>query len=296
MRRPIFMAPHIFRPVLFLLLALSTSVFAQPRVLVSIKPIVFAVKEIAKDKVVVEQLIPDLASHHDYPLKMSDHKRLHQADLIIWIGPELESFLSRPLGNLSAEKQLTLMSLANLNWPHIDHPDEHDHQQDPHLWLNPKNMAIVAQAISEKLIFLDKNNQEFYQQNTQEFIARLHKLDNEIQQKMFPLQNKGFAVYHQAYGHYVDHYGLKQLGFLTLTPERKAGAKHLTALYKSLEKDGQCIFAEPLMDKKKIEEIAKKHQLHLGYLDIMGIDAQNYSQLMLTMANSFSACLSDRRR
>lgn len=292
------MARPIFISALFvlLLLNLSTPAFAELRILVSVKPIAFAVNEITGDKVTVEQLIPDLASHHDYPLKMSDHKRLHQADLIIWIGPELESFLSRPLSNLSTEKQLTLMNLANLNWPHTDHPDEHDHQQDPHLWLNPQNMAIVAQAIGEKLILLDKSNQEFYQKNTRAFITRLNQLDDEIKQKMLPLRGKGFAVYHQAYGHYVDHYQLNQLGFLTLTPERKSGAKHLAALYKSLAKDGQCIFAEPLMDKKKIEEIASEHQLQLGYLDIMGIGANNYSQLMLTMADSFSACLSDRRR
>lgn len=292
------MAQPIFMRSLYLLLLLSwsTTALAELKVLVSIKPIAFAVNEIAGDKVRVEQLIPDMASHHDYPLKMSDHKRLHQADLIIWIGPELESFLSRPLGNLSASKQLTLMNLPNLDWPHTDTHDDHDHQQDPHLWLNPQNMAVAAQAISQQLSLLDKNNQDIYQKNTQEFIARLNQLDNEITQKMFPLRDKGFAVYHQAYGHYVDHYGLKQLGFLTLTPERKAGARHLAALYKSLAEDGQCIFAEPLMDKKKIEQLAKEHQLHLGYLDIMGMNANSYSQLMLTMADSFSTCLSDRRR
>ena len=292
MSRPIFMRVLC----VLLLLNLSMPAIAELRVLVSIKPIAFAVNEIAGNKVKVEQLIPDQASHHDYPLKMSDHKRLHQADLIIWIGPELESFLSRPLGNLSATKQLALMNLPNLAWPHTDNHDDHNHQQDPHLWLNPQNMAVVAQAISQQLGLLDKNNQDIYQRNTQEFIARLNQLDDEIKQKMLPLRDKGFAVYHQAYGHYVDHYGLKQLGFLTLTPERKSGAKHLAALYKSLARDGQCIFAEPLMDKKKIEQLAKEHQLHLGYLDIMGIDANNYSQLMLTMADSFSTCLSDGRR
>jgi zinc transport system substrate-binding protein len=292
MAQPIFMRALS----LLLLLCLPATAFAELRILVSIKPIAFVVNEIAGDKVKVEQLIPDTASHHDYPLKMSDHKRLHQADLIIWIGPELESFLSRPLSNLPATKQLALMNLPNLDWPHTDTHDDHDHQQDPHLWLNPQNMAIVAQAISQQLILLDKSNQDIYQKNTQEFIARLSQLDGEIRQKMLPLRDKGFAVYHQAYSHYVDHYELKQLGFLTLTPERKSGAKHLAALYKTLAKDGQCIFAEPLMDKKKIEQLAKEHQLHLGYLDIMGIDANNYSQLMLTIADSFSACLSDRRR
>lgn len=279
------------------LLGLSTLCFARPNIVVSIKPLALIVQEIAGDKILLEQLLPDQASHHDYPMKMSDHKRLYKADLIIWIGPDLESFLSRPLANISAEKQLALMELSGIEWPDADNDahDEHHHNQDPHLWLNPKNVEKIANILSGKLAGIDAQNEKFYKENTTRFIEKLNQLDKNINQQMQPIQGRGFAVYHHAYNHYVARYHLKQLGYLTLTPERKSGAKHLAALYKALANDGKCIFAEPLMDKSRIEKIAAKYQLRVGYLDVMGIKADSYSQLMQSISDNFSTCLSDRR-
>ena len=38
-------------------------------------------------------LLPDGASEHDYSLRPSDVKRLQNADLVVWIGPEMEAFM-----------------------------------------------------------------------------------------------------------------------------------------------------------------------------------------------------------
>lgn len=279
-------------------LFLSELASAKPKVLVTIKPLGLILQDIAGDKITLEQLLPDQASHHDYPMKMSDHRRLHNADLIVWIGPELESFLSRPLANIPKQKQLTLMKISGLEWPQSDHGshDHHEHNQDPHLWLNPQNVAKIVEELTRHLAILDKQNAPFYQKNSQQFIEELNQLDLDIQKKMQPLQNKGFAVYHQAYDHFVSHYHLNELGYLTVTPERTSGAKHLAALYDSLANNGECIFAEPLMDKSRIEKIARQHQLRVGYLDVMGIEATNYAQLMQSISDNFSACLSDGSR
>jgi zinc transport system substrate-binding protein len=113
---------------------------------------------------------------------------------------------------------------------------------------------------------------------------------------MLPLRNKGFAVYHHGYSHFVNHYQLKQLGYLTLTPERKTGAKHLYELLNLLKKEGKCIFAEPATDDSQVVAIAKKYQLKTGYLDLMGINANSYQELIESVATGFSTCLSDRSR
>lgn len=259
-------------------------------------------KEIGGDKINLEQLIPDQASHHDYPLKMSDHRRLHNADLVVWIGSDLESFLTRPLSNLPKEKTMSLIDLSDIQWPENyhekDHPAEHDHHhnRDPHLWLNPQNVAVIVKSLTKKLSKLDQKNAVEFQHNADQFIELLEKLDQEIKNQMLPLSDKGFAVYHHGYSHYVDRYKLKQLGYLTLTPERKTGAKNLNHLLNALKKEGKCFFAEPFVDDSQILAIAKKHQLRVGYLDLMGIKSDNYQQLMRSISASFSACLSDRGR
>ena len=59
----------------------------------SIKPLALIAQEIAGDKVSVENLLPVKASPHDYPLRVSDIRRLQDADLVLWVGPSLETFL-----------------------------------------------------------------------------------------------------------------------------------------------------------------------------------------------------------
>lgn len=274
--------------------SLATNASAKPQILVSIKPLGLILQEIAGDKIALDQLLPDQASHHDYPMKMSDHRRLRSADLVVWIGPELESFLARPLANISVQKQMAIMDIADLEWPDSDHEfhDAHHHSKDPHLWLNPENTVKISQALAKRLGNIDAEHADYYHENANKFIKAVGKLDQEIQNQMKPVQDQGFAVYHQAYGHFVSRYHLKELGYLTLTPERKSGAKHLATLYTALAREGKCIFAEPLMDKSKIEKIARQHQLRVGYLDVMGIEAANYAQLMQSISDNFSACLS----
>jgi zinc transport system substrate-binding protein len=285
------------RLLLILLLFLPELVFAQIKVTTSIKPLTLILKEIGGDKITIQQLIPDQASHHDYPLKMSDHRRLHRADLIIWIGPDLESFLTRPLSNLPKEKIISLIDLSDIKWPE-DYEEEHDHHhnRDPHMWLNPQNVVVIVKSLTKKLSELDQKNAAEFQQNANQFILSLETLDKEIENQMLPLSDKGFAVYHHGYSHYVGRYKLKQLGYLTLTPERKTGAKNLNQLLNALEKEGKCIFAEPFVDDSQILAIARKHQLRVGYLDLMGIKSDNYQQLMRSISSSFSTCLSDGGR
>jgi zinc transport system substrate-binding protein len=285
------------RLLLLLLLFLPELVFAQIKVATSIKPLTLILKEIGGDKITIQQLIPAQASHHDYPLKMSDHRRLHQADLVVWIGSDLESFLTRPLSNLPKEKTMSLIDLSDIKWPE-DNKEEHDHHhsRDPHLWLNPQNVVVIVKSLTKKLSELDQKNAAEFQHNANQFIALLETLDQEIENQMLPLGDKGFAVYHHGYTHYVNRYQLKQLGYLTLTPERKTGAKNLNQLLNALKKEGKCIFAEPFVDDAQILAIAKKHQLRVGYLDLMGIKSDNYQQLMRSISNSFSTCLSDGSR
>lgn len=279
-----------------ILIILPNLVLAQIKVVASIKPLTLILQEIGGDQLTIQQLIPDQASHHDYPLKMSDHRKLHNADFIVWVGPELESFLNRPLSNLPQHKIISLEKLTGIQWPHEESGNDHHHNHDPHLWLNPKNVIVAVKQLTKELVSLDKKNAVTYQQNANDFILRLENLDKQIFEQLTPLKDRGFAVYHHGYSHFVERYRLKQLGYLNLTPERKTGAKHLNQLLKRLKTDGKCIFGEPSVDNDQLLTIAETHQLRVGFLDLMGIKANNYQQLMQSLVESFSTCLSDRSR
>jgi zinc transport system substrate-binding protein len=299
-------AVRYIRAYLLLVLCLPLIAQAQPRVLASIKPLALIAQEVAGSEANVETLLPITASPHDYPLKVSDHRRLREADLVIWIGPELESFLSRALANVPPQQIVTAYGLPGIHWPAADaHQGDKHHQhanhahigKDPHLWLDPRNARVIARVLAEKLAGLHPEGAAVYHQNANDFIARVMRIDERLHTQLRPVKAQGFAVYHEGYSHFVGRYGLHQVGYVTYAPERRPGAKHLKELQGVLKKEGKCLFIEPYYEVKSIQTMAQSLGLRIGILDPIGSEhVSSYSQLMEALGNSFLTCLADTAR
>jgi len=270
---------------------------AKPVVLSSLKPLTLIAQEITGTSANVDTLLPATASHHDYPLKASDYTRLQKADIFLWVGPELESFLQKPVTNLDATKSISVYKLNGMNWPASDHSTAqagHDHEKDPHVWLDPRNAIVIAQALTEKLIQIDSKNSAQYRENFRLFAEKIKKLDEKLEISLTPLSAAGFVVYHEGFGHFVSHYGLRQLDYVTYTPEQKPGARHLNQLRLILAKEGKCLFLEPYGDTQSARNLAQEFNLRVGILDSLGTQGvADYSQLLEQMSTSFLTCLTN---
>ncbi len=77
---------------------------AHANIVASIKPVGFIAAAIAEGVTPVDVLLPDGASEHDYALRPSDAKRLKNADLVVWVGPDMEAFMSKSAAELPAKK------------------------------------------------------------------------------------------------------------------------------------------------------------------------------------------------
>jgi zinc transport system substrate-binding protein len=296
----------------FSLLFASGVAQADIQVLSSIKPLSLIAAEVVGDKGEAVTLLPVAASPHDYPLKVSDIRRLREADLVLWVGKELEGFLHRPLANVDGSKQMAVFNLKGLYWPNAveseDHDHDHDHDdhhhnhghdhfhhhdgKDPHLWLDPRNAGVIATELAARLAVIDPQNAAVFTENARRFLAKIEQIDAELQKQMQPLRNKGFAVYHEGYQHFVDRYQLLQVGYVTYSPEQRPGAKHLYQLRQKLQGDALCLFTEPYYDQRIARELGQELKLKIGVLDPIGCEAVvNYQQLIENMAKDFSSCL-----
>ncbi len=274
---------------------------AKLQVLASIKPLALIAQEVAGDRADVITLLPITASPHDYPLKMSDHKRLRSADVVLWVGPELESFLARPLGNLPATRLITSYQLTGLYWPEPAMDDHHHSNhahvgKDPHLWLDPRNAVLISRALAARLAQLRPESAAIFHANAEHFASSVELLDQQLARQLAPVKEVGFAVYHEGYAHFVGRYGLHQVAYVTYTPERRPGARHLQELREVLAKEGRCLFMEPYYKAQGMEEMATKLNLRIGLLDPIGEQqVSSYHQLLQQLSQSFLTCLADRR-
>ena len=112
-----------------------------PNVVVSLKPVHALVAGVMGEAGKPRLLLKGTASPHTYQMRPSDAKALAEADLIVWIGEGLETFLDRPIENLGARaKVLTLDEAPGLSllrnreggiWEEDDHEEAHadDHKE-----------------------------------------------------------------------------------------------------------------------------------------------------------------------
>ncbi|MCW2479140.1 zinc ABC transporter substrate-binding protein ZnuA [Candidatus Symbiopectobacterium sp. NZEC135] len=109
-----------------LLFAGAAAESAQAAVVTSVRPLGFIAAAIADGITPTEVLLPDGASPHDYALRPSDVQRLQSADLVIWVGPEMEAFLTKPLASHAASPQIALASLPAIQSALIKESEHHD--------------------------------------------------------------------------------------------------------------------------------------------------------------------------
>lgn len=303
-------------PLLFSLgCAAALSAPANAAVVASIKPLGFIASAIADGVTPVDVLLPDGASEHDYALRPSDVKRLRGADLVVWIGPDMEAFISKTANALPPEKNLEIAALPQVkpllmtgaeeedehhhgDEAHHDAAHEHHHhgQYNMHLWMSPEIARQSAVAIHEKLLELMPQRKDKLDANLQQFEAELAKSDTQIAQQLAPLKGKGYFVFHDAYGYFEKHYGLTPLGHFTVNPVIQPGAQHLHQIRTQLvEQKATCVFAEPQFRPAVIDAVARGTQVRKGTLDPLGmgisLTKDSYVKFLSQLSSQYESCL-----
>ncbi|HHQ4792431.1 TPA: zinc ABC transporter substrate-binding protein ZnuA [Aeromonas veronii] len=300
------------------LLAVSLPVRAI-EVLTTIKPLGFIAAAITDGVSEPKVLLPTGASPHDFSLRPSDIRSINSADLVVWVGPELEGFMAKPLANHPHALALTQVEgMPLFNYATQDSHDSHDHDDhdhaahehgdhdegheghhhegvDPHIWLGPTQAKVIAKAIASDLGKLDPANQARYDANLAAFDTKVDAKDKVIAGQMKAVNEKGYFVFHEAYGYWERHYGMSSKGHFTVSPERRPGAKTLVDIRKALEeKQASCIYAEPQFSPAVIESVARNTGAKVLLLDEVGeqvsLGPDGYPQFMQQLADAFAQC------
>lgn len=285
------------------LVTASCSAWAND-ILTSIKPIQMITHELTAGVSEPDVLLSANASPHDYALRPSDIKRIHQASLVIWFGPDLEPFLEKVLSShknvltLSAVPELQLRAYSAEELEH-GHDDGHHHHgtHDPHFWLGIEQAKQVAVAIAARLSENDAQHAQVYAANLQRFLAQADETDAAIRAQLADVTSAPYYVFHDAYAYFEQRYGLNNLGHFTVSPDRKPGAKTLIAIRRSLaQNQAKCVFSEPQFQPAVIETVVRGSQAHIGILDPLGTDvavkAGSYFAFLHQLSDSYHQCLS----
>lgn len=287
----------------------SGAVFsAQAAVLASVRPLGFIAAAIADGVMPTEVLLPDGASPHDFAMRPSDIQRMRTADLVVWVGPEMEAFMTKSVAQLPPNRQVEIAALPAVKPMLIkgSDDDEHDHDHDDgdhhhgeynmHVWLSPEIARETAIVIHNKLVQLVPQKKQQLDANLSHFEESLTKADKNLGSILQPVQGKGYFVFHDAYGYFEKHFGLSPLGHFTINPEIQPGAQRLHLIRTQLvEQKATCVFAEPQFRPAVIDAVARGTQVRKGTLDPLGTDISlgkdSYVKFLSQLSSQYASCL-----
>ena len=308
------------------LLAFSTLAKADLKVVTSIKPI-HSLAGYIMDGVGSPGLIVDgYNSPHSFQLKPSHAKMLEQADIIFWIGEDLENFLEKPLATIAMKaEKIELLEIngikklkfreRNIFDEHDDHghdakkeehddDDDHGHdakkeehddheghghgEYDPHIWLDPINAKVILNEITEHLIEDDSKNTATYKSNLAKALAKIDKLIIDVITETNT--DLSYVVFHDAYQYYENRFNVNILGAMTVNPDVMPGAEQIHEIHEVIEHDNvNCILSEPQFNPDIIKSIAKDTSVKTGVLDPLGANLKPGKDLYFDLIRNMSA-------
>ena len=301
--------------VLLLLFAAAPAAADKPRIVATILPIHSLVAGLAGDVYETELLLPADASPHGYAMRPSEARRLQDADVVVWVGPELETFLERPLRRAGERQVIGLADDLDLEllptraggvWErhrhgHDDHDHGHDHghhhgHYDNHLWMSPAIARAITEQLADVLAARDPQHADTIRANRDAQLERIDALDADLTTRLEPVREQAFMVFHDAYQYFEHHYSLNAAGSISIDPSRTPGARRLAELrQRAAEGDVVCLFTEPQFRPALAETVAEGTGMRLGMLDPIGAELEPgpdaWFQLMENLADGLLDCL-----
>ncbi|MBG0748852.1 zinc ABC transporter substrate-binding protein [Planktothrix agardhii 1029] len=230
---------------------------------VSIMPQKYFVEKIGGKNVKVNVMIPPGVDLHNYEPKPQQLQSLNDAKAYITTGIAFETAWIDRI-KAANQKMLIIDSTQGIERiPMVEHHHEgaENHQAeetlDPHIWLSPKLVKIQAQSIYAGLVKIDPKRQAEYQANLNNFITELDQLDQQISQKLTPLKNRKFIVFHPAWGYFAKDYNLEQES-IEVGGQEPSAAELAKLISEAKQENIKVIFAQPEFNPSSAETIAKE--------------------------------------
>ncbi len=158
----------------------------------------------------------------------------------------------RPKGNRASRAEWH----AGAGQEHHHAPGADHEFADPHVWLSPPLLREHARQIARALARVDPAHAAQYESRLRQLDARLEALDRRITAQLEPHRGKTFYVFHPAFGHFGEAYGLHQQAIQWRG--WAASPRHLHDVIAQARADGvQIILVQPQYDPRQARVVAE---------------------------------------
>lgn len=274
------------------------------------------VREIAGNKVDLTLLLPPGMESHSYDPTPADMKAVGNADLLIRVGENMETWSAKLFDkSTGAKAYLDIASEMGLRLAAHEHEHEHGHEHeheheheaeqglvDAHIWTDPVYAQGMVKVIADALCRLDGSNAEFYKSNSEKYIKKLKALDSGFRDAV--KNGKRDTVVFSgrfAFRNFTERYSLKFVSALDACADNsEPGARTVAKIVDTVRDEKiPVIFYEELTEPRTAEIICGEtgcamrlfHSCHnvsrdefeagVGYLSLMNGNLENLREALL---------------
>jgi len=279
--------------------ALGGAQAAPPKVVTTIAPLHSIASNVMQGLSSPKLLLKGNSSPHSYSMKPSEAKALAEADLILWVGPSLESFLTKAINSLGKKaKVIELLKEEDLFL--LDaRGSKKAPVPDPHLWLTTTNGEEIANILAAALAKMDPTNADTYMKNARAFRNKMDKVRRRLEVLLRSYATVPFMTYHDGFQYFERGFSLASKGFVTAHPERPIGANRVALLKGTIMSQKiQCLFVEPQVQPKLAQTLTEGTKARIATIDPLGakipLGVDMYGTLIKNLGQAFISCLSGK--
>lgn len=241
------------------------------KVAADIAPLADFCREVGKDRVEVEMMIPPGASPHSYELTTGQMKYLSEAEVLVINGLNLTPWTEDIL--TSTDNPSLIKVVAGEEVPQSEllpavKADDQDIVRDadgqhgaynPHVWLDPVLAVYMVEAIRDAFVEADPGGDSAYRANADAYVEELEKLHGWIRNEVDGFASLKFVSSHPSWAYFAHRYGLEQVAVIEELPGKEPSASEIAAIVDSIvEKGVRVIFAEPQLNPQAAEVIGEE--------------------------------------
>jgi len=258
-----------------LVLAGVSAAAERPLVFVGLPPQRWLVQKLAGERVDVGLLLGPGQNPHTFEPAARQVTDLSRAQLYFMMGLPFERTILRKVQAIHGG--LTVCEMAAGVPRHMLASSDHHHEADadddgcgegadPHVWLTPGAMAIMASNTVAALTARDPQGAPFYAARLVQVEAELAQLDQELKTLLAPVRGGLMLTYHPSWGYFTEAYGLRQVAIEA--EGRPPAARQLAALIDLAQREKvRRVFTEPPYDPRPAQTLARQIGAEVAIID-----------------------------
>lgn len=245
----------------------ASSESEKPLLVVSIAPLQYLFKHIAGDQIDIDVLVPRGANPETFEPTPSDIARLHKA--LAYAGIGLLDFERSWADRIASEcPHLATRMLFD----GVELMGERE-RPDPHIWMSPQNMEVMAENACRFLCHIDWKNADRYRANCERLLQRIAMTDDSLrvllpEQPQHPVT---FFSYHPTLSYFARDYGLRQIPIEA--DGKEPSVRSFGKLARQAKADHACvIFVQPEFGARPAQWLAQETGLPIETIDPLAAD------------------------